>query len=293
MCWGRLRYCWQSWRNFIAFWCFGLFNNFIYVVMLSAAVDILDRNTPRVRAFDIFTPYSIRTIYLLRVDCSRSSSQFCGAERFPTLKSSASRYRSVVSSWSSGTGAAGVVGSTFYAGMTSLVPPQTTLLATLFAPLVMLTTRADSQLPPNSWLSSKVKGCIHILSDLFPYRGNQGNVIGPGLIQCPRLGPTTCSLRLPKTPLHRLYAFQALNFAIFMVQVLRPFAPNIWVIFGLIAYEGILGGLSYVNTFHRVLTEPNTKEFSMSVAAFSDALGITGAAFLAIPLHNWLCGQIA
>uniref|UniRef100_A0A5K3FEQ9 Battenin n=1 Tax=Mesocestoides corti TaxID=53468 RepID=A0A5K3FEQ9_MESCO len=194
MCWGRLRYCWQSWRNFIAFWCFGLFNNFIYVVMLSAAVDILDRNTPRYSAgqrpnrsplnctemgtgavlladigpsllLKILAPLFIRRIHyhfkvclsvflalsaFLTVSFSKSvafslfgvvcASLSCGLGDVTFLTMVAFFDTSVVSSWSSGTGAAGVVGSTFYAGMTSLVPPQTTLLATLFAPLVMLTT---------------------------------------------------------------------------------------------------------------------------------------------------------
>ncbi|KAL7054652.1 hypothetical protein AAHC03_020684 [Spirometra sp. Aus1] len=67
--------------------------------------------------------------------------------------------------------------------------------------------------------------------------------------------------------------------------------PSIWVMFAFILYEGILGGLSYVNTFYRILTEtePAYKEYVMSIAAFADGLGITAAALLSIPLHNALC----
>ncbi|KAK4468631.1 hypothetical protein MN116_007818, partial [Schistosoma mekongi] len=39
----RYRCSFQKHRNCIAFWCFGLGNNFSYVIMLSAAVDIIRR----------------------------------------------------------------------------------------------------------------------------------------------------------------------------------------------------------------------------------------------------------
>ncbi|VDN98530.1 unnamed protein product [Rodentolepis nana] len=77
----------------------------------------------------------------------------------------------------------------------------------------------------------------------------------------------------------------------FLMQVLRPYVVNISAFFCLIAFEGILGGLSYVNTFHR--GNPNTREYSMSIAAFADSFGITCAAFAAIPLHNYLLTEKA
>ncbi|VDM18838.1 unnamed protein product [Hydatigera taeniaeformis] len=43
----RVQDSYQAWRNYVAFWCFGLFNNFNYVVMLSSAVDILGRGTAK------------------------------------------------------------------------------------------------------------------------------------------------------------------------------------------------------------------------------------------------------
>lgn len=36
----------SSWRNLVAFWILGLCNNYGYVVMLSAAHDILSRHDP-------------------------------------------------------------------------------------------------------------------------------------------------------------------------------------------------------------------------------------------------------
>lgn len=49
-------------------------------------------------------------------------------------------------------------------------------------------------------------------------------------------------------------SYQGLNFILFLMHVLRPYVVNIFAFFILIAFEGILGGISYVNTFHRVLT---------------------------------------
>ncbi|KAM3184307.1 hypothetical protein ACTXT7_008620 [Hymenolepis weldensis] len=87
---------------------------------------------------------------------------------------------------------------------------------------------------------------------------------------------------------------QGMNFILVLFHVLHPYVINISAFFSLITFEGILGGLSYVNTYHRVLTmgDPNTREYSMSIAAFSDSFGITCAAFAAIPLHNYLCRAI-
>jgi len=50
-------------------------------------------------------------------------------------------YRSQVSTWSSGAGAAGVVGALSYAGLTALrVSPQTTLLIMIVVPCLLLLT---------------------------------------------------------------------------------------------------------------------------------------------------------
>ncbi|KAG5450244.1 G1/S-specific cyclin cln3 [Clonorchis sinensis] len=84
---------------------------------------------------------------------------------------------------------------------------------------------------------------------------------------------------------------QALNFVLCLTQVIYRYIPNIWIMFFIILYEGCLGGLSYVNTFYRILQEttPAYREYAMASATISDSIGITFAGFLAIPLRNWLC----
>lgn len=82
---------------------------------------------------------------------------------------------------------------------------------------------------------------------------------------------------------------QGLNLVFFSFEAIYMFTPNIFIIFGLILFEGLLGGGAYVNTFYRMSKEiPATRrEYAMSVVTLSDSLGITAAGFLAMPTHNW------
>ncbi|CAH8864271.1 unnamed protein product [Trichobilharzia szidati] len=91
-----------------------------------------------------------------------------------------------------------------------------------------------------------------------------------------------------------LSLLQAINFVIFLLQVMYAYIPYIWIVFILIFYEGCLGGLTYVNTFYNIIQRTNTvyREYAMAMAAVSDSIGIAGAGFLAIPLHNWLCNRM-
>lgn len=85
---------------------------------------------------------------------------------------------------------------------------------------------------------------------------------------------------------------QGINVAIFFTEAVWMFSPTFWIVIVMIFYEGLLGGGAYVNTFYRMAAEvPATRrEFSMSVVALSDSIGIMAAGFVAMPLHNWLCG---
>ncbi|CAH8592257.1 unnamed protein product [Heterobilharzia americana] len=86
---------------------------------------------------------------------------------------------------------------------------------------------------------------------------------------------------------------QAGNFVICLLQVIYFNIPHIWIMFIVIFYEGCLGGLTYVNTFYNIIQRAPIvyREYTMAMAAVSDSIGITGAGFLAIPLHNWLCDR--
>ncbi|CAF1095095.1 unnamed protein product, partial [Didymodactylos carnosus] len=97
----------------------GLCNNFGYVVMLSAAHDILRSHNHNGTNHNSTDPTPTTNI-TNRFDCNKLSTGH------------------TVSAWSSGTGAAGLLGSLSYAGMTTLlhISPQTTMLILLFIPVL-------------------------------------------------------------------------------------------------------------------------------------------------------------
>ncbi|MPC10984.1 Battenin [Portunus trituberculatus] len=97
----------KHWRNLLSFWLLGLTNNFAYVVMLSAAHDIL-------------------------------SQDFNGDGGGGDAGGVLCVARNVVSTWSSGTGAAGVFGAAAFAVLTSAgLTPRTSVLIMLMVPVVM------------------------------------------------------------------------------------------------------------------------------------------------------------
>ncbi|XP_071438903.1 battenin isoform X2 [Hetaerina americana] len=88
-----------------------------------------------------------------------------------------------------------------------------------------------------------------------------------------------------------LAVLQGLNVIFFTLEAVYNFCPSIWIVLAFVLWEGLLGGASYVNTFHRVSQEAplDRKEFSVGVVCMSDSFGIAFAGILAIPVHNALC----
>ncbi|ODV84434.1 hypothetical protein CANARDRAFT_29282 [[Candida] arabinofermentans NRRL YB-2248] len=84
---------------------------------------------------------------------------------------------------------------------------------------------------------------------------------------------------------------QMFNLVICIIQALFVIIPNIYFLFVLIFYEGLLGGLSYVNTF--MLASEKTslyeREFAMGCVGISDSAGIVLAATLAMFIEPSLC----
>ncbi|XP_048742392.1 battenin-like isoform X2 [Ostrea edulis] len=84
---------------------------------------------------------------------------------------------------------------------------------------------------------------------------------------------------------------QCVNVAILTAQVFLRFIPNIWIIFAIVLFEGLLGGAAFVNTFYKISEdiEAEFKEFSLSAATIADSFGITLAGAISIPTHNHIC----
>jgi battenin len=91
-----------------------------------------------------------------------------------------------------------------------------------------------------------------------------------------------------------LYApslLQALNLAILTLHAMFDFLPNVWFVFIIIFWEGLLGGLVYVNTFAEITDniKPEDREFSLSATTVSDSAGICIAGFLGMAFEKGLC----
>lgn len=85
--------------------------------------------------------------------------------------------------------------------------------------------------------------------------------------------------------------FQLINVCIFLTEVITYFSPSIWIVFGIVFWEGLLGGGAYVNTFYRMSKEvpEDRRNFALGVVPVADAIGIALAGVFAIPAHNALC----
>lgn len=86
--------------------------------------------------------------------------------------------------------------------------------------------------------------------------------------------------------------FQFINVVYFLTEVIWFYTPSIWIVFVIVLWEGLLGGGAYVNTFYRMSKEipPGRQQFAMAMVVQSDSYGIALAGFLAIPVHNAICG---
>jgi len=89
-----------------------------------------------------------------------------------------------------------------------------------------------------------------------------------------------------------LAVLQGLNVIFFTLESLYSFLPSIYLVLAAVLWEGLLGGGAYVNTFYKINKEvvPEKREFSMAITSLADALGITMAGFLSMPVHNYICG---
>ncbi|XP_063220332.1 battenin isoform X2 [Bacillus rossius redtenbacheri] len=400
----------KRWNNLVAYWLLGLCNNYGYVVMLSAAHDILSTdfnesinstsppanvssNTTRdcnristgaILLADVLPSLGVKTIApfllfsvhlrvalvvllatagfllvalasvewmaVLGVLCTSLGS---GLGEVTFLSYSTYFDRNVVSTWSSGTGGAGIFGAGSYAGLIALgMKPANALLVMLIVPLIMSASfwillqhpekndvkalvklekysmqpstvaeassnmEASKTMKPVMSLKEKLlfipSLCKYMLPltavYLFEYFINQG------LFELIEFYNTWLTHKEQYRWLQLIYqigvfisrssvnivtishiwvmaVLQFLNVILFTFQVLYEFIPNIWIVFAIVLWEGLLGGAAYVNTFYRISVEvPKEKrEFSIGITTLSDAVGICLAGFISIPVHNILC----
>lgn len=94
--------------------------------------------------------------------------------------------------------------------------------------------------------------------------------------------------------IHNLYfpsLLQCLNLVLLTLHSLYDFIPNVYVVFIVVFWEGLLGGLVYVNTFAEIQQKVplEDREFSLGATTVSDSGGICVAGFIGMALEVALC----
>uniref|UniRef100_A0A8C9TP10 Battenin n=1 Tax=Scleropages formosus TaxID=113540 RepID=A0A8C9TP10_SCLFO len=85
---------------------------------------------------------------------------------------------------------------------------------------------------------------------------------------------------------------QCVNAVLLCVAVQFHFLPNVFTVFVIIFYEGLLGGAAYINTFHFISKEvAREREFAMAAASVGDSLGIALSSPLSFFVHNYFCSR--
>ncbi|KAI1078567.1 Batten's disease protein Cln3 [Whalleya microplaca] len=81
------------------------------------------------------------------------------------------------------------------------------------------------------------------------------------------------------------------NLALLTLHSLLAFVPNVYIIFIIIFWEGLLGGAVYVNTFAAIMDDipSSEREFSLGATSVSDSGGICIAGFVGMAMEVWLC----
>lgn len=84
---------------------------------------------------------------------------------------------------------------------------------------------------------------------------------------------------------------QVLNLALLAAHALYPFLPSVYLVFAIILWEGLLGGLVYVSAYARVREEvaEEDREFSLGAVCVSDSAGICLAGLVGVGLETGLC----
>lgn len=82
---------------------------------------------------------------------------------------------------------------------------------------------------------------------------------------------------------------QCLNASYFLYAASRPSNPPI--IFLLVFWVGVVGGLCYVHSFQRLIKElpKNQHKFSLGMITIAESVGVAIGGFASIPIHKVLC----
>ncbi|KAK6198799.1 vacuolar CLN3 [Scheffersomyces amazonensis] len=394
----------ENQRVFISFSFFGLLNNILYVVILSAAVDLVGASTPKavVLLADVIPSFSFKLVapffihkfpYIVRLWSilvlstsgmfliSLTPTESIATKIFGIAVAAFSsgigevtflqlthyyHEESAIGGFSTGTGAAGLLGSFLFLFMTnilgmkvwiallsfSIVPSGFLLIFYFILPPIKyvvdqyepIQTDEEEHIDISNsnslqhtekdiWYYRIIRHIYHTFKDIKPlifpymlpllsvyiseYAINQG--VAPTLLfpleDLPHwlfasyrdiyvvygflyqlgvfISRTSINFGIRFRKLYWMAFLQFINVIITVYQSIYmdfPF-PSIWFILILTFYEGLLGGLSYANTFMSVSENvPKSKrEFSMGCVSISDGAGVVFAGLINLWLETTLC----
>ncbi|KAL8935003.1 MAG: hypothetical protein Q9216_005633 [Gyalolechia sp. 2 TL-2023] len=109
-----------------------------------------------------------------------------------------------------------------------------------------------------------------------------------------QLGVFISRSSLPFFRIHLLYPpsfLQCLNLLLLILQALYFFMPSVYIVFAVIFWEGLLGGLVYVNTFAEIRDRvpKEEREFALGATTVSDSGGIMTAGLVGLGVERLLC----
>lgn len=352
----------HGWNVHVAFWFLGLINNFTFVLLNTAAEDILKGYAGIILTCTVipgflgklfFSSFAHKLPYLGRiivvsVSCSACSlivalassisAKLCaivvqsaigclGEISFLALTSKYSE--TTVGAWSSGTGGAGIAGAGLYVVFTQVfgLTSSATLMACAGLPLVTIAiyrSVLETEFEPLSNAEDGVeeghisqKQYFYTLLTVYmiplatvyfsEYAINQG-VLGTltkfkdekdhdasrtysQLQFVYQIGVFASRSSIKIIRIRALWVLAVLQFANFLILTLSSIyglLPSFKVAIMLVLWEGLLGGLTYVNAFFRLRTEapPAIKEWALATASVADATGTSLAALLSIWLEQ-------
>ncbi|KAI9777347.1 MAG: battenin CLN3 protein [Geoglossum umbratile] len=98
----------------------------------------------------------------------------------------------------------------------------------------------------------------------------------------------------PFIRIHALYIpslLQCANLALLTAHAIFNFIPSVYIVFVVMFWEGLLGGLVYMSTFAEITDNvpQEDREFSLGATSVSDSGGICIAGFLGMALETLLC----
>ncbi|KJH44978.1 CLN3 protein [Dictyocaulus viviparus] len=232
----------------------------------------------------LLTAFSESVLVALCGVCLASFSSGLGETTYLGLAGHYSKH--TIATWSSGTGMAGIVGAFSYAGLTdsrllALLPAQAMLVMLVVPAIFMFTKSQENKLSSISLSSIDVTDgrkalyqrlfivkleltvfdCEHgfDISPASQYRWYQVQIFLRfiNLLVLYQVGVfiSRSSIKLVQLnmPLIALMpVLQLTNTVFFMVNAIYAFIPSFGIVCIIVLYEGLIGGGSYVNTFHHI-----------------------------------------